>query len=59
MGGFIAICFLLGMVIAAVIVGLAKAVITRDDSHEWNDDMDDITNPSRSWHPLNMWNDDK
>lgn len=20
--------------------------------------LDDITNPANSWHPLNMWNDD-
>lgn len=58
MTGFVTVCFFIGLAIAAIIVGLAKGVITRDDSHTNFDDSDDITNPGRSWHPLNMWNDD-
>ena len=58
MTGFVTICFLIGFAIAAIIVGIAKGVITRDESYAPPDDSDDITSPGRSWHPLNMWNDD-
>lgn len=58
MTGFVVVCFLIGFAIAAIIVGVAKGVITRDDSNVDFDDSDDITNPRNSWHPLNMWNDD-
>ena len=58
MTSFAVFCFLIGVAIAAIIVGIAKGAKTRDDSNDSTDDSNDITNPRNSWHPLNMWYDD-
>jgi hypothetical protein len=58
MTDFIITCLLIGLGFAVIIVSLVKSITKIDDKTAKHNDLDDITNPSRSWHPLNMWNDD-
>lgn len=56
MTGVIIISLLISFSFAAIFIRLdndkKKGRPTSSDS------MNDITNPSHSWHPLNMWHDD-
>ena len=59
MTGFILTCLLIGFGFAAILMGLVKSATNgKGKGRPASDSMDDITNPSHRWHPLNMWHDD-
>ena len=54
MTGFIITC-LIGLAFAALIMGLVKSATNgKGKGNPAHDSLDDITNPSHRWHPLNM-----
>jgi ABC-type enterochelin transport system permease subunit len=54
MADFIIICLLIGLGFTSIVVGLIKSAITPEEKATASKDLDDITNPSHRWHPLNI-----